>query len=154
MRKTWFCARPTSPFNFAPEYGAKKILLKIITMPTDKKISYKWQVPKPVEGLETIECREYDQYRDFKRDPAGFYVLIRVNSSAKRIEAAICDKKHAIIKAFRGRKSQDVYNAIFEYEKKNKTEWFKEKSHIAYLGKELKKAELALVQGNGTYWQE
>jgi len=109
---------------------------------------------KPAEDCQTVECPEYDVYKDFKRDPGGYYALIKVNFELSRIEVGICDKDHAIIQIFRGRKSQDIYNAIFKYEKDNNVEWFQEKTHIAYLGKELKKAELALVMGNSAYFQE
>ena len=86
----------------------------------------------------------YDPIKDFHRDPCGFYVLIRADKKNVLIEVAVCDKRHVIIKVFRGKKCQDVYQAIFNYEKKNQCEWFTRKDHIAYLGKELKKAELAL----------
>jgi hypothetical protein len=87
-------------------------------------------------------------------EPSGFYVLIRVNLEVKCIELALCTKDHKIVKVFKGRKCQDIYFQIFEYEKKENAIWFKEKSHIAYVGKELKKAELALATGNSAYFQE
>jgi len=71
-----------------------------------------------------------------------------------RIDVSICSKEHHIMKVFSGRKAQDVYHTIFQYEKKNKLEWFSDKEHIAYLGKELKKAEIALALGNNAYFQE
>jgi len=113
-----------------------------------------WKTQKLAEDCQTVECSEYDAYKDFKRDPGGYYALIKVNFELSRIEVGICDKDHTIIQIFRGRKSQDIYNAIFEYEKDNDVVWFQEKTHIAYLGKELKKAELALVMGNSAYFQE
>ena len=102
----------------------------------------------------TIDCPEYDPYKNFKRDPTGFYVLIKINRMAGQIEVAVCDKKHVIDAVFRGRTCQELYNTIFQYEKKNGLNWFKEKTHIAYLGKELKKAELALVSKKKSYYQE
>ena len=101
----------------------------------------------PSRGKNLFECREFDDYKDFKRDPTGFYVLIKLNFDRNRIEVGICDKDHKIVKIFSGRKSQDIYHAIFAWERKNNIQWFEEKTHIAYLGKELKKAELALVLG-------
>ena len=91
-----------------------------------------------------IQCIDYDPIKNFHRDPTGFYVLIRCDIHGA-IEVAICDKKHVIIKAFQGKKAQDLYYTIFEYEKKHQLKWFSRKDHVAYLGKELKKAELALV---------
>ena len=116
--------------------------------------SYDWKSQKSLKNCEMLECTEYDAYKDFKRDPTGFYVLIKVNFEVTKIEVGLCDKDHNIVKIFRGRKAQDIYNTIFSYEKTHKLEWFREKTHIAYLGKELKKAELALVMGNSAYFQE
>lgn len=112
------------------------------------------KIPTRAEDCENIDCPENDPVKDFKRDPSGCYLLIRVNFETLRIEAAVCDKNHKIKRVFSGRKAQDIYSAIFREEKKTGTEFFKEKTHIAYLGKELKKAEWALVSGNNAYFQE
>src|SRR5690242_14634726 len=112
---------------------------------SSKEISYNWEKQHVAKNCETIHCAEYDNYKDFKRDATGVYMLIKINWHVSRIEVAICDKDHKIVKIFSGRKCQDLYDGIFKYEKKHSLNWFKEKSHIAYLGKELKKAELALV---------
>ncbi|MBF0489139.1 MAG: DUF4346 domain-containing protein [Candidatus Omnitrophica bacterium] len=117
------------------------------------KKEYVWQKQSIASDLEVIDCLVYDPISDFRMDPSGCYVLIRPLIKEQIIEVAICDKKHVIIKVFRGKKSQDVYHGIFTYEKKHKVEWFKSKHHIAYLGKELKKAEWAL-RGQDEYWQE
>ncbi len=104
-------------------------------------------------NLEVIDCLVYDPIKDFSMDPSGCYVLIRVDQKDGVIEVAICDKKHTIIKVFRGKKSQDIYHSIFQSENNDGVEWFKSKNHIAYLGKELKKAEYALA-GKEEHWQE
>ena len=62
-------------------------------------------------------------------------------------------KCQACCAAFRGRKAQDLYYTIFEYEKKHQLKWFSRKDHVAYLGKELKKCEFAIL-GKGDYVQE
>ena len=115
---------------------------------------YTWETQKLSDGCETFQCPDYDNYKDFKRDSTGAYVLIKVNFMVSQIEVGVCNKDHVVVQIFRGRKSQDIYNAIFKYEKDHDVVWFKEKTHIAYLGKELKKAELALVMGNSAYFQE
>jgi hypothetical protein len=120
----------------------------------ENQYSYSWEKQKQSDTCETAECPEHDGYKDFKRDPSGYYVLIKVNFSLVRIEVGVCDKDHNVVRIFRGRKSQDIYSAIFNFEKDHKVLWFQEKTHIAYLGKELKKAELALVMGNSAYFQE
>jgi len=119
-----------------------------------KTVNYVWQKQSMALKCETIDCPVYDPIKDFRRDPSGFYVLIRTDFTAMKIEVAVCDKDHAIVKVFRGGKAQDVYEAIFRHEKKSRVEWFRDKGHIAYLGKELKKAELALALGQNNYFQE
>lgn len=117
------------------------------------KKEYTWYKQSIASDMEVIDCLAYDPIKDFKRDPSGCYVLIRVNKEESLIEVAICDAKHVILKVFKGKKSQDLYYTIFAYEKKHKIEWFKSKDHIAYLGKELKKAEYGLA-GKEDYVQE
>jgi len=121
-------------------------------MATKKKKTYHWAKQTVAPDCRIFECRDYDDIKDFKRDPTGCYVLIRIEGP--RIAVAVCDKKHSILAVFRGRRAQDIYQAIFEHEKKYRLAWFKEKTHIAYLGKELKKAELAIASGRRDYLQE
>jgi hypothetical protein len=118
-----------------------------------KKENYVWHKQSLFPGLKVIDCPVYDPIKNFRRDPTGVYVLIRCDAANSLIEVAICDKKHTIIKVFRGRKSQDIYFTIFEYEKKHDLKWFSRKDHAAYLGKELKKCEFAL-SGKEEYIQE
>ncbi len=117
------------------------------------KKEYVWKKQSIASNLEVIDCLVYDPIKDFSMDPSGYYVLIRVDEKEGIIEVAICDKKHTIIKVFRGKKSQDIYHSIFQAEKKEGVEWFKSKDHMAYLGKELKKAEYAIAHKQ-EYWQE
>jgi hypothetical protein len=123
----------------------------------DLKVSpmknYVWHKQTLSPEFELINCPAHDPIKNFYRDPTGVYVLIRCDIENSIIEVAICDKKHLIIKAFRGKKAQDLYATIFEYEKKYKLKWFSRKDHIAYLGKELKKADFALL-GKDNYVQE
>ena len=115
--------------------------------------NYVWHKQSIAPDLEIIDCPVYDPIKDFHRDPTGAYVLIRCDVAEFLIEVAICDKKHTVIKVFRGRKAQDIYCTIFQYEKKHKITWFDRKDHAAYLGKELKKAESALL-GKESFVQE
>ena len=104
------------------------------------------------KNFEVIKVRRYDDIKDFKIDN-GCYVLIRVYRDTHEIGVGICDYNHAILKEFRGRRSQDLYTAIFDYSEKNNKNWFKRLEHAAYLGKELKKAEICLAMGT-EYAQE
>ena len=79
---------------------------------------FHWASQKLAAGCETIDCPEYDTYKDYKADPTGYYILVKTNFECCRIEVAICNKNHEIVKIFSGRKTQDVYLAIFNDEKK------------------------------------
>jgi len=96
--------------------------------------------------FETIKVPIWDAYKDFVMDK-GCYVLIKVLSDTREIAVAVCDYNHQILKEFRGHTAQDLYVYIFDYDKKNNKGWFTRTEHCAYLGKELKKAEIAFVVG-------
>jgi len=114
----------------------------------------KWVKDKTLaENFEVIQCKSYDDYKDHKNDNLC-YVLIKVDFEFYEIQVAICNYKHEIMKVFKGKRAQDIYSSIFNYEKEYNVEWFSEKQHIAYFGKELKKAEIALALGNSGYYQE
>ena len=114
----------------------------------------KWVKDKTLhKDFEIIECKPYDDYKDHKNDN-GCYVLIRVDFEHFEIHVAVSNYKHEILKVFKGKRAQDIYTAILNYEEKNKLTWFNQKQHVAYLGKELKKAEIALALGNTGYYQE
>jgi len=121
---------------------------------SQKEVNYIWENQKLAKECESIQCPDYDPYADFIRDPSGIYLLIKVNFSTYRIEVAVCNKGHEIEKIFIGHSASEIYHGLLNYEKKNKLNWLKEKTHVAYLGKELKKAEVALVTGNSAYFQE
>jgi len=104
------------------------------------------------KDFEVIKADKYDDIRDFRID-SGCYVLIRVYKKTKEIGAAICDYKHTILKEFRGKRAQDLYTTIFDYSENHKKRWFTKLDHAAYLGKELKKAEISLAMGT-EYVQE
>ncbi len=115
---------------------------------------YTWYKQKQADDCETIECAPYDPIEDFTMEPSGHYVLIRPNIETKKIEVAVCDQAHNIIKVFIGSTAQELYHTIFQYEKDKGVVYFADKEHIAYLGKELKKCELALTVPNTIYYQE
>ena len=109
-----------------------------------------------------IKCERVD--RDaIEMDPSGYWFLIRVNFRYGHIEAAAChnDGPHPehwldedettkkIKEIFIGQCAQDIYHHIFE-----KTTYVTSLTHAAYLGKELKKAEIALALGIKGHYQE
>lgn len=103
---------------------------------------------------EVIQTKPYDDYKDFQMEPTGHYIVVKLLWDRNQISVLVCNKEHEVIKEFRGRRAQDIYHAIFSYEKEHQLEWFTLKGHIAYIGKELKKAEIALAMGNSGYFQE
>ena len=106
-----------------------------------------WVKDKNVaDDFEVIKVREIDHIKDERMD-VGCYTLIKVYFDSLEIGVAVCNHQHVILKEFRGRTARDIYHAIFEHEEKNNFKWFTNKNHIAYIGKELKKAELALTLG-------
>ncbi|HLD43281.1 MAG TPA: hypothetical protein VJB08_04830 [Candidatus Nanoarchaeia archaeon] len=112
-----------------------------------------WVKDKTVaDSFEKIECAPYDPYKDFKADP-GCYVLIKPKFDTLKIHLAVCNYKHEILLEVIGSKAQGIYTKLFEYEKKHNLKWFTAKDHIAYIGKELKKAEISLALGT-EYYQE
>ena len=88
----------------------------------------------------------FDEYRDFKLDPSGYF-LIRINKETNEIEAAHCRNDHTITKLIMGKKAQELYTTIIKLGMVSLLD------HAAYLGKEFKKAELCL-QNNSEYEQE
>ncbi len=104
------------------------------------------------DDFEVIQVPKWDDYKDFKTD-AGCYALVRIYWDKYEIGVAICDYKHTILKEFRGRRPQDIYVAIFNYMEKHNLKWFNRLDHAAYLGKELKKAEICMSIGT-EYVQE
>lgn len=119
-----------------------------------KPPQFHWEKQTVDSHCEEIECPVYDEYKDFTLEPTGYYVLIRVNHEIKMIEVALCNKEHKIVKIFRGNSPQQIYHQIFKQEKMEGVVWFSEKDHMAYLGKELKKAEISLLAGDDSYVQE
>ena len=97
-----------------------------------------------------VTCKEVDIAKQ-AMDSSGHYILIRVDFSTRTIGARIMSPIRAYIEDFCGRQCQDVYHAILNDERA--TRWFTDLTHVAYLGKELKKAEIALATG-GSYYQE
>lgn len=95
--------------------------------------------------LKVIDCQPFDDLRDFVMDEC--YVLIRVDSVKWTIELAVCNRDHVIVMVFRGRRCQDIYHELFKHD------YIKLPDHMAYIGKELKKAEWSLVT-QFPYYQE
>lgn len=111
-----------------------------------------WKKQTVHPDCERINCPAHDPIRDFKMEPTGAYVLIRIDTEKCVIETAVCDAAHRIRAVFSGKKCEDIYHTLFRHEHRLGP-WLTEKDHIAYLGKELKKAELALEHGSN-YLQE
>ena len=101
---------------------------------------------KVADDFEVIQVKKWDDYKDFRTDDSC-YVLIRIYWDTHEIGVAVCDYKHTILKEFRGKRAQDIYVALFKHSDEHSKGWFKVPDHAAYLGKELKKAEICLALG-------
>ena len=113
---------------------------------TPSKNNFKpWVKQKTHPDCQIIQCAPFDPIKDFEMEPTGHYVLIRVNVEQGMIEVAVCNEKHEITHVFQGESSQSLYHNLLKFENENGLSWFKSKEHLAYLGKELKKCELALL---------
>ena len=113
-----------------------------------------WIIDKKVaDDFAIYEVPRWDDIKDFIFDKEGSYVLIKIYRESHDIGVAICNQQHVILKEFRGRRAQDIYSAIFSYDREKKLGWFHVMDHAAYLGKELKKAEICLALGSD-YYQE
>ena len=121
---------------------------------TDSNKCYQFKKQTIDKDCETILSPAYDPVKDFHRDPTGYYVLIKVSRSESMIEVAICNKDHEIIKIFQGSSAQQIYYTLFKYEHSHKLRWFSRKDHMAYLGKELARAEVFLNSTLSEYTQE
>lgn len=114
---------------------------------------------KSQEGIEMVECPTIDR-DDIEMDPSGWWFLIRPNFRYGHIEVACCnneaprnfDGKRIALIAY-GRSAQDICHYIFNslYDNKKMVTTL---AHAAYLGKELKKAELHLALGIKDGYQE
>jgi len=94
---------------------------------------------KTSENFEIVKG-SHDENKDWKQDDAG-YLLIRVNQTDKTIEVAHCTNEHVITKMITGKKADEIYHTII------KLGLISRLDHAAYLGTELKKAEIALKTG-------
>jgi len=104
------------------------------------------------DDFEVINVKPFNPYKDWVQDN-GCYVLVRVYPDSNEIGVALCDYKHVILKEFKGKNAIELYFSIFKYDQENKKGWFTRMDHAAYLGKELKKAEISL-QTDTEYSQE
>lgn len=99
---------------------------------------------KLADDFEVIRNSDWNGYRDFVMDK-GCYLLVKVYQDTHEIGVAVCNYEHVILKEFRGRIAQEVYDTLLKYDRDNNKNWITRFEHAAYLGKELKKAEIAMA---------
>lgn len=92
-----------------------------------------WLKPIDKSKVEVVEAKE----GAWNQDPKGYF-LIKVDREHKKISAGYCTNDNILKYEFVGRRAQDIYHEI---SRRNLISLFE---HASYLGKELKKAELAL----------
>ena len=89
---------------------------------------------------------EFNPYKDWKQDQTGYF-LIKADKEKKQIELAHCTNDHIITTIITGKMAQELYITAIKLKLVSLLE------HAAYLGKELKKAEISL-ETNTEYEQE
>ena len=99
---------------------------------------------KVAPDFEVIRNPGWNGYKSFSMDK-GCYVLIRTYEDTHEIGVAVCYHDHTILKEFRGRIAQEIYDTLLQFDREHNKGWFTVMEHAAYLGKELKKAEIALA---------
>jgi tetrahydromethanopterin S-methyltransferase subunit A len=91
---------------------------------------------KPIKRAKKLKKIEAQQW-SWKQDPKGFF-LIKMNRKDKKIHVGYCTNRNVLKYEIAGKRAQDIYYTIA---KMGLVTLFE---HAAYLGKELKKAELAI----------
>lgn len=99
----------------------------------------KYPEAKEADDIKVIKAT-YDQDKEWKYDPKGYF-LIRIHEG--KIEAGHCRQDNVILTRIIGSTAEEVYNTII---REGITD---NPSHLAYLGAELKKAEIARDLGKG-----
>ena len=109
-----------------------------LTDVNNKKVLVSTELNK--ENVEVIESK-YDDSKEFVLDHEGYF-LIRIDNTSKNIEVGFCNSKNIVILKVIGKKPIEIYHTII-----NKISLNIRKDHCAYLGRELKKAYIALKKG-------
>lgn len=99
--------------------------------------------------VEIIQAPYANPY-DLELDKSFYYFIISPRFDIGRIEVEVHTQLDRVTVALvQGNRCQDIWTEIFRHK-----EWVEDLSHAAYLGKELKKAEIALALGIKDYYQE
>jgi len=90
--------------------------------------------------MERIEA-QYDDDKEFSLDPAG-YLLIRIHEGELEVGLIKAgDQPHQVQQIVAGKTALEVYMTVY------KQKWDLRGDHMAYLGRELAKAEFCLARG-------
>ena len=100
------------------------------------------------EEFKTVIASPYHEIKDFKQDPAGFVIIKVLGKKIHLGWVEYQNKEYVCVTEIIGEKAQDIYHELFN---KQKIVLFLD--HAAYIGKELKKAEIAIKTGE-LYEQE
>lgn len=98
--------------------------------------------------MEIIQASHVDPY-DLELDLSFYFFIISPRFDIGRIEVEVHRRGGEIEAIIQGNRCQDIWTEIFKHK-----EWVTDLSHAAYLGKELKKAEIAMALGLKECYQE
>jgi tetrahydromethanopterin S-methyltransferase subunit A len=93
----------------------------------------------PRADVEQVSCWHRES-RDYHSDPAGFFV-IQVESTAGEIIVEHYNASFELLRVLHGKRALEIYSTII------RNGWVTMLGHAAYLGSELRKAEIALRRG-------
>lgn len=83
---------------------------------------------------------EYDDLKEFVMDPKGYF-LIKIDKEKKEIQVGFCGMRNKVEVTVRGKKPIEIYQTIIKQGLVTRLD------HAAYLGRELQKAYIALLNG-------
>ena len=107
-----------------------------------------WKKPKWLKQINRAKKVEKIRAKEspWHQDPKGFF-LIKPNYKDKTIRVGFCTNDHVLKYEIIGKRAQEIYHTIAKLKLVSLHE------HAAYLGKELKKVELA-IKHNLKYVQD
>lgn len=103
-------------------------------------------VKKQTVHDEVTHITAHFDMKEWRADAKGYF-LIRVNQDTKEIEVGFCNYKHEILITIHGKTAKEITATIV------RKELISSLQHACYLGRELQKAECALIE-NKDYVQD
>lgn len=115
--------------------------MKVVSAAKDSKDKNSYYRPAFVKKVIGVKAKKivshYDSRKEFRLDPAGYFIL-KVFYAKKQIGARFCNNDHVPKYDFVGKSAEEIYATIVRMNITHNT------MHLAYIGHELHKAEVAM----------